>query len=735
MANLSRSSISVPYFDTHFSGEIKSPDHLVMKMKCSAPFTLLLAVTTAFLLQAESRCEEAEFFPENGTHFGVYYYPEHWPEEQWERDIKRVAELGFDFIHYGEFAWARMEPTEGQYDFEWLDRVVELAAENNLKVIMCTPSPCLPAWLATKHPETLLVNSEGRRIHHNGARLTASLANPVYQKYVSRIVTELAKRYAKDDRIWGWQISNEPHIQGGSDYSPSAMEAFRKWLKNKYQTIDALNEAWGAAFWSYTFNDFDQIRMPFPSMPGPNPHTYLDFETYTSGEIARDLIDQAEIIRRHGDGSQWITTNYANFKGLKNVNPFLTRDALDFASHTMYLTHNRMNTAGDSLSHRLGSGMIFSLFTEIAKSVNGYTGIMELQPGQINWGKFNAMPLPGAVRMWLWHSFGMGERFVCTYRFRQPLFAIEQFHHGIMQSDGVSVSRGGQDFVRAVKEINDIEKYLDLSAKSDFVERTRTGFLWSQRNIMDVEYYKHHQDWDTWQHVYTYYQGLKRMAVDVVFLDEADNFDPDLFPFIVVPSYQMMSPELITKLERYADNGGHLIITTRSGLKDEKGHLWEAKIQQPIWKLIGGEIEYYDHLPAHLPGQVRFDGQSYSWHVWGTVIEPEPGTESWGIYDDQFYKGKSAILHRKHGQGTVTYAGVWSNDWALEYRLLRKLYGQYGGDLPFDLPPYVFADYRQGLWVAVNYTDKTFSLPATDKVQFLSGEPSLPPGGVSVWKE
>jgi beta-galactosidase len=691
-------------------------------------FTALIAAIT--LLPVATFADEAQFFPEKGTHFGVYYYPEHWPEDQWERDIKRVAELGFDFIHYAEFSWARLEPEQGKYDFAWLDRAVQLAADNNLKVIMSTPSPCLPAWLATKHPEVLAVNSNGDRLKHNGSRLTGSLANPVYQENVARIATKLAEHYAKDKRVWGWQIGNEPHIQGGADYSPSAHQAFVDYLKKKYGTIDKLNEAWGASFWSFTLNNFDQILIP-----GSNPNAKLDFQTYTSQEIARDLIDQAKIVRNHGDGSQWITTNYAYYRGLSNVNPFLTRDELDFASRTMYLTHNRKNSSGDSLAHRLGCGMEYALSADLTKSVSGYMGIMELQPSQINWGKFNAMPMPGAVRMWVWHAFAMGDRFVCTYRFRQPLFGMEQFHHGILQTDGTSVSFGGKDFVKAVDEINRIEDQLKPGTTDPFIEKSRTGILWSNRNIMDVENYKHHQDWDTWQHIFTYYQGLKRMGVDVEFFGETDALDPSHIPFLVVPSYQMMSRDLIAKIESYVDRGGHLIMTTRSCLKDEKGHLWEAKIQQPIWKLIGGEIEYYDHLPAQRPGKLTFHGKSYPWHIWGTVVKPNKETESWGIYEDQFYKGKSSILYHQKGKGSVTYVGAWSDGWTLEYDLLRHLYGKVIGELPFDLPPYVFAHYRQGLWIAVNYTDKTLEIPAAKDATLLMGERKLPPAGVMVWRK
>ncbi|MEI6176729.1 MAG: beta-galactosidase [Verrucomicrobiota bacterium] len=696
-------------------------------MKLSA--FILLSLISA-VLPISTRADEARFFPVKGMEFGVYYYPEHWPEDQWERDIQRISKLGFHFIHCAEFAWARLEPEDGRFDFAWLDRVVDLAGKSGLKVVMCTPSPCIPAWLAIKHPEVLAMDNNGKRSHHDGGRLNGSLANPIYQKYAARIATEMAKHYGKDARISGWQIGNEPHIGCDEDYSPSAQEAFIGWLKNKYKTIESLNEAWGAAFWSFTLNDFSQLEMP-----SANPHAMLDFKTYTSEEIARDLIDQTRILRQHVNETQWITTNYAYYKGLPNVNPFLTRKDMDFASHTMYLTHNRMNSSGDSLAHRLGCGMELSFSTEVAKSVSGYTGIMELQPGQINWGRFNSMPLPGAVRMWIWHCFGMGERFVCTYRYRQPLYGLEQFHHGIMQTDGVSLSQGGQDYATAIGEIGEISKKLEPGAVNDFVRSTRTGFLWSNRNIIDIESYRHHQDWDTWQHIYTYYQGLKRMGVDVEFVTENDAYDPQRMPFLVVPAYQMMSMELVKKLESYASRGGHLIISTRSALKDQRGHLWEAKIQQPIWSLIGGEIEFYDHLPKERPGMVQYDGKNYPWHTWGTVVKPAPKTESWGFYDDQFYKGKSSVLHRKDGKGSVTYLGAWSDGWDMEYQILRRIYGQVIGKLPFDLPPYVFAHYREGLWVAVNYTDKVTPIPVPDSAEVILGGRNLPPAGVLVWRE
>lgn len=498
----------------------------------------LIVGLLGFAVSSPVHGDEARFFPNKGMEFGVYYYPEHWPEGQWERDIKRVAELGFDFIHYAEFAWARLEPEDGRFDFAWLDRAVDLADQSGLKVVMCTPSPCIPAWLATKHPEVLAMDRDGRRLHHDGGRLNGSLANPIYRQYVARIAGRMAERYGNDPRIIGWQIGNEPHIQCEEDYSPSAQAEFVAWLRKKYGTIEEVNAAWGAAFWRYTLNDFSQIKMP-----GANPHARLDFKTYTSEEIARDLIDQARILRGHNGGKQWITTNY------------------------------------------------------------------------------------------------------------------------------------------------------------------------------------------------TYYQNLKRMAVDVEVVTETADFDPRRIPFLVVPAMQMMGLEVVRKLEDYAARGGHLILTTRTALKDPRGHLWEAKIQQPIWNLIGGEVEFYDHLPKDRPGVIRYDGKPHRWHVWGTVVKPSDGTESWGVYEDQFYQGRSAVLHRKTGPGSVTYVGAWSDNWDMEYQILRRVYGGVLGSLPFDLPPYVFAHYREGLWTVVNYTDQQAAIPVPDSAEVIHGSRTLPPAGVLVWQE
>jgi len=667
---------------------------------------------------------------------GAYYYPEHWDENQWERDFKKMAELGFQFTHFAEFAWARMEPEEGNFQFEWLDKAISLANKHGLKVILCTPTPTPPAWLTNKYPQVLLKSESGRKQQH-GSRLHINGTNKVYRFYASRIIRKMAERYGDDKRVWGWQLDNEPHFGTSMDYSETAQKGFRLWLKKKYKTIDALNEAWGTPFWSQVYNGFDQIRIPNPQRvsAGVNPHARLDFKRFTARSIAEVLDYQADVLKKHIREEQFITTNYAYYKFLPEVNPFLNKEDLDFASHTMYLLSTHLNYPKGELAHRLGSGMELSFSNELAKSVNGYTGIMELQPGQINWGKWNSQPLPGAVRMWIWHTFGLDDQFVCTYRFRQPLFGGEQYHNGIMRTDGVTLSRGGEEYARAVEEIESIKPHLDRNAPppDDYASR-RTALLWKQSNLYDMETRKHNQSWDTWQHYYTYYENLKTMGAPIEFLQEKETFDPEQYPFMVAPAYQLISKEVVQKWKRYAREGGHLILTTRTGQKNEHGHLWEARLQEPIWDLIGARILYNDQLPDGKEATIQMDDHTYKFNIWGEMLEPEADTEVWASYSDQFYKGKASVVHREVGSGSITYIGAWSDSRNLSKDVLRKVYKKAGAEI-LNQPNYMFTEWRDGVWVSVNYTSESQEAPVPEDAEMLIGDKTVEPGDVAVWKE
>jgi beta-galactosidase len=311
-----------------------------------------------------------------------------------------MAKFGFDFTHMAEFAWTFLEPEEGRFEFGWLDEAIGLAAKAGLKVILCTPSLAPPAWVGEKYPETFLVNESGVRMQV-GVRANSSITNPKYRELVARIVAELGKRYGQDTRVWGWQLDNEPLAV--EDYSPSARVAFQQWLKKRYGTIEKMNEVWGGSFWSTRFNRFEQVLIPNQAMNGEDklsPHALLDFKRFTAEATAQFLNEQADILRKFIGTNQFITTNYTN--ATQSSDPRLT-DHLDFPSYTLYPVSGANVLGGNSF--RIGNPYRLYEACDYFRPIKGVTGVMELQPGQVNWGQLTHAAA-GVVHMWIIHALG-----------------------------------------------------------------------------------------------------------------------------------------------------------------------------------------------------------------------------------------------------------------------------------------------------------------------------------------
>ena len=283
---------------------------------------------------------------------GVYYYPEAWPESQWPRDVANIKKLGLEFIHMGEFAWAFMEPEEGRINLDWLEKNVDLAAKQGLKVVLCTPSATPPVWLVQKHPDVLMVDDRGRRMQH-GSREQACWSVAKYREYVEKINAALALRFGNDPRVWGWQIDNElSHYGKNYCYCDSCQTKFRGWLKKKYGSTDELNRSWGTSFWSQMYRDFEQVRIPNEAelVAQINPHALLDFQRWFADEAADYIRFQAATLRRYSK-EQWITTNFMSMH--KEVNPALSVKDLDVMSWTHYPVHGNLNEG--PLGYRMGS--------------------------------------------------------------------------------------------------------------------------------------------------------------------------------------------------------------------------------------------------------------------------------------------------------------------------------------------------------------------------------------------
>lgn len=669
--------------------------------------------------------QQAWFNEKDLTLTGAYYYPEHWNESQWERDLKQMHELGFEFTHFAEFAWAQLEPQEGVYDFAWLDRAVALADKYGLKVVMCTSTATPPVWLSRKYPEILIKNEDGTVLDH-GARQHASFASPLYRKLASRMIEALARHYGNDSRIVGWQLDNEPNVQ--FDYNPKAEEGFRQFLKEKYKgNIAELNKAWGTSFWSEVYASFDEITLPKMSQMFMNAHQILDYKRYAAKMTCDFLDEQCALIKKYAK-NQWVTTNYIPDydKGIIGGSK-----SLDFVSYTRYMVYGDNEGIGRR-GYRVGNPLRIAMANDFFRPINGTYGVMELQPGQVNWGSINPQPLPGAVHLWLWSVFAGGSDFICTYRYRQPLYGTEQYHYGIVGTDGVTVTPGGREYAQFIREIRMLRNEARAfdEKPDDYLKRT-TAILWNPENYWSMERQKQNRTWDTFRHLNHYYRVLKAYGAPVDIISEEKDFAK--YPVLIAPAYELADTALVNRWKAYVENGGNLVLTCRTGLKDRFGRFPEAPFGSMIKDLTGNELEFYDLLLPETPGIVSMDGTDYAWNTWGDVLKPDASNEVWATYKEEFYEGKPAVTFRKSGRGTVTYIGVDTRDGTLERKVLDKLYARLRIDV-MDLPYGVTLEYRNGLGIVLNYSDKPyhFSLPEGGKA--LVGTPDIPTAGVLVFK-
>lgn len=662
---------------------------------------------------------------------GVYYYPTAWPESQWERDIANIKKLNLEYIHMGEFDWAFMEPEEGKFDFAWLDKCVEIAAKNGLKVVLCTPSPTPPVWLAKAHPEIMMIDAKGRRMEH-GTRQQATWSSDVYRAYVGRIVEQLAKRYANNPTVWGWQLDNElSHYGQEPEFSESSQTKYRAWLKAKYQTIDNLNRDWGTAFWSQRYQNFEQIRLPNQAelVAQINPHQILDAQRWFADEAADYLRFQTNILRAHVGQKQWVTTNYMH--NFPNVDPTLTAKDFDLTTFTIYPAHGNANEG--PLGYRLGSMATISFAYDFYRSINGHGGVMELQPGQVNWGEINPQPYPGAIHMWVMRGFALGNEVTCSYRYREPLSGAELYHYGFVGTDGVTPTTGGLQFQQAAQEIQAMRNLRkpDAVRPAEYAAR-QAAIMYNFENRWDLDNHKQSTRWDSYAHMLKQYRALKRAGAPVDVITEDRDFSK--YPFLIAPAYQLVDEKLVARWKTYAENGGHLVLTCRTGQKDRRGHLWEGPWSMPVLDLIGAKVSFYDCLTNPHVGKLSADGQTYEWASWGESLAPASGTTALATYADQFYAGNVAAVTRKLGKGSVTYIGVDSLSGDFEAAMIRSVYDRAGVKVQ-NFADGFSVDWRDGFWVATNFTENQQPVPAPASARLLVGTRELGPAGVAIWQE
>lgn len=475
---------------------------------------------------------------------GTCYYPEHWPEDQWPDDARRMKKAGLSWVRIGEFAWARLEPEPDKLCFEWLDRAIEVLAEAGLQIVLCTPTATPPRWMLNKHPDILPKDAQGR-LRNFGSRRHYCFSHQGYHEECRRIAGVLAERYGQDDRIAAWQIDNEYGCHDTTlSYSDAARVAFRIWLAERYPSIDALNESWGNVFWSMEYAAFDDVDLPNLTVTEPNPAHVHAFRSFSSDQVAKFNAIQVDELRKWTDAP--LIHNYMG--RVLDFDHYEIGAGLDIASWDSYplgflLDRIEKNEQARADFLRQGDPDFQAFHHDLYRAVgSGRWWVMEQQPGPVNWAPWNPAPLPGMVRLWTWEAFAHGAEVVSYFRWKQVPFAQEQMHTGLLRADGTAAPVLAE-IAQVASEIEAMPKVETASAPAAIVFDYVSQWAWEAQ--------PHGRDFDYFDLVFSAYRALRRQGISVDILPpDCSNLSP--YKLVLVPGLMTLSDGLRTAIEETA---------------------------------------------------------------------------------------------------------------------------------------------------------------------------------------
>jgi beta-galactosidase len=569
-------------------------------------------------------------------YYGVCYYPEHWDAAQHRSDIDRIAACGFDVVRLGEGAWAYWEPEEGRYQFELFDRVIDWCRRRRIRVILGTPTYAAPAWVATKYPEVLRWDFNRQPMRH-GSRRVYNYTSQAYLELSDRICTALAEHYRGEDQIIAWQLDNEFNCHMDVSYAPSDTIAFRRWLKDKYKTLDRLNGAWGTAFWSQTYSDWDQIDLPAPTATCLNPSQLLDESRFISDGVIALARRQADILRRYN--KRWQITHNALFGNIDG--PRFVK-VLDFFAHD----HYPLFATGDWTEP--ATALIQ------ARSLSFPFAVMEQQSGpggQMHY--LQPTPRPGQMRLWAWQSIAHGAKLLNYFRWRTCPYGSEQHWHGLLDPD----NRDNRRITEAQQVGREIRKLPDAFFNAPVVRCVAVlRDFDNEVNDRRVNTYAHggRGETDRWLGEF----GRRHIPADIVWIDTPDA-DLQRYRVLIAPHLKIVDRRLAAKLASYARGGGVLVLGAQSGSKDRNGHLVEMPLPGPWRKLAGVEVEDWTMLAEREVRQARLiDGALLSLGTFVERLRPRGAqvVARW-LGSDALLGDAPAITRMSAGKGAVYYIG------------------------------------------------------------------------------
>lgn len=574
-------------------------------------------------------------------YFGVDYYPEHWPSDWLDRDLDNFAALGANTLRIGEFAWHLMEPQPGEFDFSYFDRVIEAAGKRGFNLIFGTPTATFPAWLAHQYPEILSVDLKGQQRAFGGRRQYC-YNSKIYEMYASRLVQALVKHYADCGQIIAWQIDNEFGHEGSDDcYCPQCQQDWHVFLKKKYVSIDVLNDHYGSIFWGQTYNQFEEVPMPTPTITTHNPSLKLDWSRFRSESLNRFALGQVELVRHLKGNHQQIIHNFFGGFFERKYDQNVLAEQLDVVAYDNYPVwgglREPISPAHIAMTLDYNHGLKQQAFW-----------IVEQLMGAQGHDVIGYRPRPGQGRLWSWQAMAHGCESLLYFRERTMTRGQEQYCQGLIDAD----NRNGEKYAEAARFFEEAKA---ISTKWQPKETAQVAVLYDYDNIRSWHEQPQSEAMDFTNELMRLYQGFHNLNVAVDVLDLKKDFSA--YKVVLLPVMQLVTPEFESRLKAYVADGGTLIASFRLGIKDEHNNLkLEQVVPGGLTDLFGCEVAGYESLYQGLSVNVAGVLGSGCAAVWRDLLKVNTA-ESLLEYQDNFYSGYAAATRHAFGQGLAIYLG------------------------------------------------------------------------------
>ncbi|MBW8794520.1 MAG: beta-galactosidase [Streptomyces sp.] len=643
--------------------------------------------------------------------FGGDYNPEQWPESVWHEDVRLMREAGVAMVSVGIFSWALLEPAPGEYDFGWLDRVLDLLHENGIRVDLGTPTVAPPAWFYRAHPEALPVTAEGVR-HEFGSRGAICHSNADYRAAAANITTRLAERYGHHPALALWHVHNEYGVPVSACYCDSCAAHFRRWLAGAHGTVDAVNEAWGTAFWGQHYTDLAQINPPRVTPTVVNPGQALDYKRFADATIRENFRMERDILHRLSPGVP-VTTNFMTaLSQCDSIDYWAWGREVDLVTNDHYLITDGRRTHVN-----------LAMAADLTRSVAGGAPwlLLEHSTSGVNWQPRNPAKGPGQMARNSLAHVARGSDGAMFFQWRQSRRGAEKFHSAMLPHGGTE-TRVWREVVELGAAIDSLTQIRGTRTRADVAVLWDWQSWWAQ-NLQ----WRPSEDHDPRERADAFYEALYDRHLTVDFAHPES--DLSAYPLVVVPALYLMTEAAGNNLREYVENGGTLVVSYFSGIVDEHDAVHEGAYPGTLRETLGLTVEEFSPLlkdqRVRLTGPDGPDVPELIGDVWTEFVVPGTAETVWS-YADGLTAGRPAVTRHRLGEGTAWYVST-----RLDAHGLDALLGRAAEDariapraeLPRDVEVVRRAGESGSFLFAINHTATDAKVPLESHgTELLTGE-------------